>query len=261
MTAITPSSQRVFADALLDPHAPCPDGLRVWNGSDPARRFAVYRNNVVASLIDGLAQTFPVVQELVGTEFFRAMAGLFVRAHPPRTRVLAHYGAAFPAFVDGFEPARSAPYLGGVARLEFARTESFHAQDAPPFDAAAARLALSSGERVADLRLVPRPSLRLVESAHAIVSIWAAHQGHGELADVDTSAAENALVTRPDLEVLVVPCDAATSAFVRAAQRGAVLAVCAADAARASADFDLTSTLGLLVAQGALSRVDLPEEG
>lgn len=41
------NDQRLFAAALLDPDAPCPTGLAAWNGSDPTRRFAVYRNNVV----------------------------------------------------------------------------------------------------------------------------------------------------------------------------------------------------------------------
>ena len=80
----TARAQSAFADALLDPARPCPPGLRTWNGSDPARRLAVYRNNVVSSLIDALADTFPVVQRLVGTEFFRAMAGVFA---PPAQRL------------------------------------------------------------------------------------------------------------------------------------------------------------------------------
>ncbi|MBP8278840.1 MAG: putative DNA-binding domain-containing protein, partial [Propionivibrio sp.] len=41
------SAQTTFAAALLDPDLAPPNGLIAWNGSDPARRFAVYRNNVV----------------------------------------------------------------------------------------------------------------------------------------------------------------------------------------------------------------------
>ncbi len=85
-------TQATFAAALLTPELPSPAGLRVWNGSDPAARLAVYRNNVVSSLIDAVADSFPVTQELVGEEFFRAMAAVFVRAHPPRSKVLTHYG-------------------------------------------------------------------------------------------------------------------------------------------------------------------------
>lgn len=88
------------------------------NGSDPTARLAVYRNNVVGSLIDALADAFPVAQQLVGVAFFRAMAGVFARQAPPRSRILAHYGEGFAEFIEGFEPARSVPYLADVARLE-----------------------------------------------------------------------------------------------------------------------------------------------
>lgn len=52
------SHQQAIAAALLDPAHPCPPGLTAWNGSDPAHRFAVYRNNVIVSLVDALADTF-----------------------------------------------------------------------------------------------------------------------------------------------------------------------------------------------------------
>ncbi len=60
------NSQTTFAQALLNPDLPCPGGLTSWNGSDPAQRFAVYRNNVMVSLIDALADSYPGLQELVG---------------------------------------------------------------------------------------------------------------------------------------------------------------------------------------------------
>ena len=247
-----------FAGALLDPRAACPDGVRAWNGSDPARRLAVYRNNVMASLIDAMAQTFPVVQELVGEEFFRAMAGPFVRRHPPRTRVLAQYGGDFPAFIEGFGPAGSVPYLADVARLEMARVEAFHAADAEPLDGSAACRALECGERIGELRLALLPSVRLVQSRHAIVSIWAAHQGHGDLADVDPDAPEEALVLRPQLDVVVLRSDPGMASFVQCIQRGADLAECAATAASEVPGFDLAAALQVLAAQGALASIALP---
>ena len=67
-------NQALFAATLLDPTLPCPPGLTAWNGSDLTRRLAVHRNNVVVSLVDALADTFPVTQQLVGEDFFRTMA-------------------------------------------------------------------------------------------------------------------------------------------------------------------------------------------
>ena len=50
------STPTAFAAALLDPGLPPPEGLITWNGSDPVRRFAVYRNNVIVSLVDALVR-------------------------------------------------------------------------------------------------------------------------------------------------------------------------------------------------------------
>ena len=89
-----------WADLLLEPGDCAPAGLRSWNGSDPAQRFAVHRNNVLASLGDALAETFPVLREVVGADCFGALALAFVRQHPPRHPVLADWGEDFGPWLD-----------------------------------------------------------------------------------------------------------------------------------------------------------------
>lgn len=125
------TAQAAFAQALLDPHQSVPPGIVTRNQSDPARRLAVYRNNVMVSLVDALAQTFPVTQTLVGEDFFRALCQVFVRQNPPRVRVLSSYGDELPGFIRQFTPAASLPYLADVARLEMLRLQALHAADAP----------------------------------------------------------------------------------------------------------------------------------
>ncbi len=254
-----PTGQAEFSAALLDPDRSCPTGLRAWNGSDPALRLAVHRNNVVGSLIDALADTCPVVRQLVGDEFFRAMAGVFVRRLPPRTRLLAHYGADFPSFIATFEPARSVPHLADVARLEVARVRAYHAADAEPVSADVVGLALTHGERTGELRLACHPSLSAFGSRHAVVSLWAAHQGDGDLHAVDVDCPESVLVVRQGLDVLVLRAPDSAAEFVAAVQRGATLAEAAAAASTAAAPFDLAATLSLLLAHGALTSIYLPQ--
>ena len=119
-------SQGAFAAALLDAALPVPAGLVVWNGSDPTVRLAIHRNNVIISLVDALGETFAVVRQLVGAEFFAAMARCYVADQPPRSPVLAEYGESFAVWLAGFEPVRTVPYLTDMARLEFARVRAFH---------------------------------------------------------------------------------------------------------------------------------------
>ena len=247
------SAQDAFAVALLDAGAPAPDGLVAWNGSDPAQRFGVYRNNVVVSLVDALAAKFPVVAQLVGEEFFRAMAREHVRAAPPRSRMMALYGDDFAGFVATFPPATELPYLADVARLEAARLAAFHAADAEPLGPEA--FAMIAPERLEAMRVGLHPAARIARFSHAAVSIWAAHQGQGDLAAVDPFEAEDALVTRPRLEVetrLLAPGEAA---LFEALGAGETLGAAAARGFAAHAGFDLSRALATLLTSGAASEL------
>jgi hypothetical protein len=249
--------QTDFASALLDPASPPPAGLTSWNGSDPAQRFGVYRNNVAVSLIDALAARFPVVQALVGEEFFRDMARVFVRSRPPRSRLLMDYGDDFPIFVEGFESAGSVPYLGDVARLESARTRAFHAADAPA-------LGPDAFERVAatalhGLRVALHPSVRLLRSRFAIVSLWAAHQGAFDIGAVDPFEPEDAIVLRPHLAVLTMRLPPGVACFLAVLQSGQPLAEVALAAAEETPAFDLSAALHLLMTSGAATSLSSPD--
>lgn len=249
-----PPTQRAFAQALLDPTRPAPPGLLAWNGSDVGVRFGVYRNNVVTSLVGVLADTFPVVRRLVGDEFFAAMARLFICDHPPGSPVMSEYGDAFPVWVADFEPATALPYLAAMARLELARVRAFHAADATALPAQALADAVARPERLATLRLRLHPSLAVLDAAHAVVSLWAAHQSDDAeaISRVALDAAEAALVLRHGEDVLVLPLAGADAALARALQAGTPLAEAAAQAPQA----DLSALLALLLRHEAVVGLD-----
>lgn len=249
-------NQSAFAAALLDPDLPAPAGLTAWNGSDPAQRFAVYRNNLIVSLLDALADTYPVTQELVGEEFFRAMARLFAYAQPPQSRLMAFYGEDFPAFIESFPPAAGLPYLADVARLEYRRVVAYHAADVPGVGAEDVAAALADEAALATLGLTLHPSLSVVASTSAVVSLWAAHQGLLDLATVAPDSPETALILRHGLDVEVLPIAAASGAFICALQAGAGLGAAAETATGSDADFDLAGSLGLLLQKSAITALN-----
>ncbi len=253
------SNQQTFAAALLDPDAPCPDGLTAWNGADPTRRFAVYRNNVISSLIDALAETFPVTLELVGDAFFRAMAGIFVRRSPPKSVQLVEYGNSLPAFIEQFEPASSVPYLADVARLEMLRIRAFHAADAEPLTPDEMAQALADPERLPTLQMTCHPSLSVLSSRYAVVSLWAAHQGLGDLANVNPAIPENALVVRTGFDVNVIALPPGGDTLITSLAQGLTLGEAAGFAMAAHAEFDLAANLALLLRVGALATLSLDQ--
>ena len=247
-----------FAAALLDPQAACPPQLAAWNGSNPSRRLDIHRNNVLASLSAALADSFPVVQALVGDAFFQAMAAVYLRQHPPRVRVLAQHGADFAAFIAGFPPARSVPYLADVARLEQARVRAWHAADAPALAPSTAQAALAIGDRAGELQLICHPGVSVLDSAYAVVSIWAAHQSPDEPAGVDPDQPESALVLREDEQVLVMRLSPGDSRFIAALLHGTALAEAVGRACDTAPGFDLAATIALLMQHGALTDIRLP---
>lgn len=248
--------QHAFAKALLDPDLTVPVGLIAWNGSDPTQRFRIYRNNVIVSLIDALADTFEVTQQLVGEEFFRAMARLYAYAHPPQSPLMAFYGAGFPEFIDSFSPASGLPYLADVARLEYRRVVAYHSADVPGVDAEAIAAALADESTLPSLGITLHPSLAVVPSASAVVSLWAAHQGILALSTVATDAPETALVLRHGLDVEVLKISEATGVFVCELHAGASFGRSASEALSIDAGFDLASILGLLLQKSAITALN-----
>lgn len=243
------STHAAFAAALLNPELACPEGLFSTNGADSASRFAVYRNNVQSSLINALASSYPVVVQLVGDEFFRAMAGIYLLGNAPRSPLMKDYGHDLADFIDGFEPAASVAYLGDVARLERLRTVAYHAADAPPLNHEQIGAALADPQALNELSVELHPSVNLLTSAFAVVAIWSAHQQEATLAGIDLNHGQHALILRNGLEVDVLAIEPGACVFIRNLQNGRPLI----QALESVPVFDLYHTLSLLIRHNAIT--------
>jgi hypothetical protein len=241
-------SQSQFAAALLDPDRPTPAGLVGPDGLPSDRRFAVYRNNVSASLIRVLEAGFPCTLKLVGEAFFRAMAGEFARAQPPKGRIMMLYGAEFPTFLAGFPPVAHLGYLPDVARLEQALRESYHSADAPALTPAELTALPPEALSLSPLRLAP--ALRMVRSDWPVLSIRRANMAGGP---PPRMAGEEVLVMRPILDPEPVLLPPGGGAVLLAIWSGQGLATAAL---AGGADFDLPGFLGILIKGGAMVGLD-----
>ncbi len=241
-------TQSAFAGALLDAERPVPPAVSSHTARTPQKRFAVYRNNVIVGLSEALRTQFPATEKIVGTEFFSAMARVYVSTEPPRSPVLMSYGERFPAFIAAFPPAAELPYLADIARLEFARTQAYHAADAVPLDAAAWQ-AVDMHELPA-MRVALHPSLRVVRSAFPVVTIWSMNSGAREPASIEDHSSEDALIARPHSEVEVRQLPPGGAEFIDALAAGMTLGEAASAAATANAAFDLAANLAGLIGAG-----------
>jgi hypothetical protein len=242
-----------FAEALLAPDRPTPACLAGPNGKAAAKRYNVYRNNVTVSLIDALADIFPATQRITGPGFFRAMVRFHVRETPPTSPLLFEYGRDFPDFIARYEHAEGMPWLADVARIERAWLDAYHAADAPPLKPQ--DLAMIAPGRLAETVFRPHPATRIVRSPFPAVTIFAANRSDGPVGRIETDEREDALVTRPALDVVVRGLPPGGACFVASLVAGEPLGTAAAAALGEAPEFDLAANIAGVIEAGAFTAI------
>jgi hypothetical protein len=245
-TPSLPELQRQFAAALLGEDSPALSGWILGKGLTPAARLQIYRNIVLNNHAAALRTAYPVVLRLVGEDFFEAAAARYLRDRPTRSGNLQDYGLDFPEFLAQMPEASSLAYLPDVARLEWARQESYLAADAEPI----AVHVLADVREPENLRLRLHPCLRLVSSVQPVLDIWNFCQ---------TSAAEHlelsgkqqaVIIWRDGTQIAMQEMDAGCHALVAALRGGSSLADAHANALRISDGFELSTCLHWLFTTG-----------
>lgn len=247
------TTQAAFRAALLDAQADVPAGLTDGAGAPAGRRYAVYRNNVAVSLTEALRTGFPVIRKLLGDENFDHIAGVYLRAHPPSSPLMMHYGQQMPEFLAGFAPLEHLGYLADMARLELALRASYHAADAPPLDGA--RLAGLPAEDLVRIRLRFAPAVRLIPSPWPLFDIWRFNQEPG--APKPKAGAQSVLVIRPEFDPQPLPLSPAEAEATRLLIDGQTLEHAVAAGTAEAPDFDIGALLTHLLTARALTDFDI----
>jgi len=154
--------QREFLHQIDDP-ATAREGL------------AVYRNTSLLGAITAIADNFPTVAKIIGSEAMEIVAAEFVEASPPRNPILASYGSEFPCWLEAHPLAEELPYLPHVAEIDRLRVESHLAADAPEFGLE--DLVRLTADEWSRCRVTLHPATRIGWFALPAPSIWVAHLG------------------------------------------------------------------------------------
>ena len=242
-----------FSPALLHPQSETPAIVAGPRHKAAVRRYNVYRNNVTVSLIDALAAIFPATQRITGVEFFRAMARFHIRETPPTSPLLFEYGRDFPSFIEHYEYAQAMPWLPDVARLERAWLDAYHAADADTLTPEI--LASVPSERLADTIFIVHPSTRIVRSNFAAVAIFAANRAEGPVGPVNVSEPEDAVITRPDLDVVVRRLPDGGAVFLTHLASGETLGEAVTVAYETTPLFDLSANIAGVIEAGAFTTI------
>lgn len=245
MTAFHAAFETALSDDLdaLRPH--------LEPGDRALEAMAVYRNTAVKGRIDALEANYPTLLQMVGEDWFRAAARVFVEDQPGDSPVLVDYGAGFADWLSRFEPAREMAYLAPCARLDRAWTQAHLAEDAAPFET---RAAAALGPALAGATAGLHPSAQLFWFDWTAPSLWLAHRYPSADAQLVWRAeAEGLLVHRPGAEVQARRLSRAEWVFLDACRLNRPFGVAAAAAQGAEPGVDLSALFAGLVALGVFT--------
>ncbi|WP_028100524.1 MNIO family bufferin maturase [Pseudoduganella violaceinigra] len=199
--------QQAFSDALF---SPCAEAALPLKHSE---RFALYRGNLTSTWNKALAAAYPVIAQLLGAEFFAALAREYGRAHPSESGDLNRFGAHFEPFLRQFEHVQDLPYLPDMARLEWqlhrihyaVQKDALQAQDIDPQTVEAQSFAWQA-------------TAQLFESEWAVAPLWLAHQGAPFPEKMNEPS--RALLSRPQWTAQVTPLQAPDYIALKTLQEG-----------------------------------------
>lgn len=249
--------QKAFGSALLLGETAAIEPFVLANGLEPAARLRIYRNNARENFLATLQAAYPVLERLVGLEYFRQMGLQYMQQHPSPSGNLHHVGERLAGFLARrFEDTEYA-YLAEVARLEWACQEVLVAAEHTPLDVA--RLAAVPSEAYARLVFLLHPAVRIVASPFPVMRIWSANQPGSDASErIDlASGSERILVLRGTETVELRRLEAPEFAFLDGIARGEPLGAIADTPALAG--FDLGAALRRYVGVHALVDFSLPD--
>jgi hypothetical protein len=159
---------------------------------------AIYHNAYRARLLEALRGDYPAVHGWLGDEEFDALALAYLSAHPSQHFSLRWLGAQLADFIDGYlVPTQAAP-LSELARMEWAFTLAFDADDVGALTMA--HMAELAAEDWPTLQVRLLPSVQWLACRHNTVAIWRACKEQGEFpGSQPLVAVETCLVWRDQL--------------------------------------------------------------
>jgi hypothetical protein len=235
--------QAAFVAGVFDDQESGAQSYVLANGMPPEARLAIYRNNIFHNYQQALRDVYPVVERLVGEEFFAFAAKRYIPCHPSHHGNLHCFGAEFGTFLDGFAPAAALPYLGDIARLEWHVHEVFHAADRDAMRVQ--RLAALPIEKMPHILCTLHPACRLFASPFPVDRIWQLNQPDAaadETIDLDAGRVW-LLIRRRGFVIEVEALDEAQFALLAAFRDGLTLQQALARALAVAPEFDFAGFL------------------
>jgi hypothetical protein len=222
----------------------------IYQHATQDERLSIYADNTRLTLIELLRSSYPVIDKIVGADFFTALARHYVQQYPQTQADRHQYGADLSAFLKTFAPAAQLAYLSDLATLEWAYHRAYFADDAQAMTFETLQALAAHGD---DFSLPLHPSVQHITVDYNVLEIWQAHQQedipslqlqhHTQHLLIWRDPQHNTLITiiSTDLHVFLTRC---TDSFLMAMQH--------VDTSAFQSEFANCLTQGLFIQQDTL---------
>ncbi|MGH6640173.1 MAG: HvfC/BufC family peptide modification chaperone [Polaromonas sp.] len=226
------------------------------------RGLQAYQANGLALAERALAAAYPVIAQLIGDESFAPLARHFWRRQPPQRGDIACWGGALADFLEAAPQLAGEPFLGDVARIEWALHRAASAADVAPDPQSYALLSGGHSDDSKRTTLTLCAGVALLASPYPVVSTVNAHlRSEPALAQVAellrSGVGEHALVWRQGFKPRVRISNAAEHALLSALQAGLSLESSLGRALETAPAFDFEDWLGQSVQTGLVTGAHL----
>lgn len=203
-----------------------------------------------------LSDAYPVIQLLVGEDFFGGLSRAFGIAVPSSSPDLNEFGAGFADFLADFTHVAGYPYFPDMARLEWALHRAHYAESAP--QVLAGSVMELAPESIATTRFQLHPACVMFASDYSVVPIWRAHQADlGVSLPARVDVASHAVIARPYWRPSVLPLEPASYAALAHLADGGDLGSALQAARQIDQEFDPDAELRSWLDAGMFCKVNV----
>lgn len=161
-----------FADYLNGKNSPITADVNSTTKGDANTRMDIYRHAYVYRLLDILADDFPTIYQILGTDNFFHMGEAYLKRYPSTSFTVRHFGQHLAKFLSETEPYQDHAYLWQIADFEWAKGSVFDAPDSHIFTLEQ-RLTIPA-EAWGEVSFTFIPALKRLNYNYNVPQIWQA---------------------------------------------------------------------------------------
>jgi len=216
--------------------------------------FRIYRNGYMRSTVDAVTSNYPATQALLGADYFRNLAKLFVLEFPPTKGSLSGYGEEFADFLLQTEISRSLPYLHDVAEIDRAWLHVYFAPNDSPASPVEITRLLENDVETGTERIRLCDATAILSLNFPVLDIWRELKENGSLGQSTRLEKElqYVLIWRNDSQVLVRKLPLPEFIVLSGIKDGTSMEQSAEQALNLDATFELDIFFSSLISEGLL---------